>query len=133
MIYVVGYHYLKRYPDGRRYFQDAPEATMISIQRPFSTLGLGPLITDFSREETVSSLKEYKKWLFKVLLQNKQAIDEFTRLLDIVIEEGDLVLQCSCSNNQYCHGSLIKDALEWAIPFGIEGWHDQLKRVNVSK
>ncbi len=113
----------------RRFCPNAPNATIMIIQRPFSTLSLGPLITDLSKEETVSSLQEYRKWLFRVLLKNKQAIDEFTRMLDILIQEGDLVLQCSCTNDQFCHGNLIRDALLWAESFGINGWHDQLKRV----
>jgi hypothetical protein len=132
MIYIIGIQDMKR-RGVSRYHPQAPNASVVVIQRPFSPLSLGPLIVDMARAETVSSYQDYKKWLFKTLLTNKRAIEEFTRILDIYIEEGDVVLQCSCSNDKYCHGVIIKDALEWASQFGIEDWHNQLKMKNVSK
>lgn len=132
MIYIIGISEMKR-KDGKRVHPDAPEATIFIIQRPFSALSLGPLVSDMSREETVASLQEYKKWLMRVLIMNQKAITEFTRMLDVFIEEGDIVLQCSCTNIQFCHGNLIRDALIWASQFGIEEWHNQLKMINVPK
>lgn len=105
------------------YHPEAPHATIISVQRPFTFLSSGPLIKD---EE---SLKEYRKWVFRKLLVSQFAIQEFTHMLDVLIQEGDLILQCSCIPPKPCHGKIIRDALTWAEKFGIEEWHNQLKKV----
>ena len=132
MIYLSSLRYMKR-KGLRRYHPDVPDATVAIIQRPFSPLSLGPLVASYDREEIVSTYKEYKKWMFRQLLVNRNAVDEFTRLLDIYIQEGDLVLQCSCSNDRFCHGNIIRDALIWASQYGIEDWQNHLKTTSVPK
>lgn len=104
------------------YHEEAPHATVINIQRPFSHISRGPVIAN------EDSLKEYKQWLFRKLLVSKTVREEFTHMLDVLIQEGDLVLQCSCIPPKPCHGRIIRDALTWAERFGIEDWHNQLKK-----
>jgi hypothetical protein len=82
-----------------------------------------------SREETVASVEEYRRWLFTKLLSDKECIKEFNRILDIVIQEGEVVLQCSCTNSKFCHGTIIKNALRWAEGCGLDGWQTALKEV----
>lgn len=110
-------------PGSGWYHPEAPHATIINIQRPFSHISRGPVIANSD------SLKEYKKWLFRKLLVSKTVGEEFTRMLDVLIQEGDLILQCSCIPPRPCHGQIIRDALTWAEKFGIEGWHYQLKKL----
>jgi hypothetical protein len=108
------------------YHPEAPQATVINIQRPFSHISRGPVIAN------ENSLKEYRKWLFRKLLISKTVIEEFTHMLDVLIQEGDLILQCSCIPPKPCHGQIIRDALIWAKKFGIDDWHPQLKKFAAS-
>jgi hypothetical protein len=118
MIYILPASSRKRDDNGKWYFEECPSAEIVIIQRPFHYLSRNaPHFT-----------YEYKKWLFRKLLTSQTAISEFTRMLDILIEEGNLILQCSCVPPRGCHGSVIKEALEWAEPYGIYGWHPELKR-----
>lgn len=109
--------------------EEAPEAKIFNIQRPFAHLSVGPIIIREPEEEAQQSLKEYKKWMFKRLLVSKGAIDEFNGMLDVLIQEGDIILQCSCIPPKPCHGTIIKSALEWAAKLGTEGWHPELKKI----
>lgn len=123
MIYILPASSRKRDDSGGWYFDECPSAEIVIIRRPFHYLSRSaPHLT-----------YEYKKWLFRKLLTSPTAIQEFTRLLDIVIEEGNLILECSCVPPRGCHGSIIKEALEWAEPFGIDGWHSELKKYAAKK
>ena len=127
MIYLLPISGRVKVPKGAgHYHLEAPHATIITIQRPFTFLSSGPLITS---EE---SFQGYRKWLFRKLLVSKFAIEEFTHMLDVLMQEGDLILQCSCVPPKLCHGTIIKDALTWAEKFGIEEWHNQLKKLAAS-
>jgi hypothetical protein len=103
------------------YHPEAPHATIFNIQRPFAHLSVGPMILG------PESLKDYRRWVFRKLLTSHAVIQEFTHMLDVLIQEGDIILQCSCIPPKLCHGQIIRDALMWASRFGIEEWHNQLK------
>lgn len=132
MIYIFGISNRKRAmtrSKGRNkssaewYYEEAPDAKVIVVQRPFHYLSRGcPVVYD------ADSTKAYKTWLFKKLLTSKTAKTEFTNMLDALIQEGEIILQCSCIPPTPCHASVIKDALKWAEPWGIEEWHNQLKK-----
>lgn len=131
MIYVASARNRKRRKsDHAWYHEEAPWAKIIVVQRPFSHLSVGPIIVNHPEEAIEPSIKEYKKWLFKSLLKFPAARHEFTHILDVLTQEGDIVLQCSCSPSRTCHAMIIKDALEWASQFGIEDWYNQLKRIS---
>jgi len=125
MIYILPISGRQRVPGkvGTWFHNESPNAKIFNIQRPFAHLSVGPVI---SSEE---HLKEYKKWVFKRLLVSRGAIEEFNGMLDALIQEGEIILQCSCVPPKLCHGSIIKDALTWASKLGVEGWHPELKRI----
>lgn len=133
MIHVLPTSQRKRRDEGqyRRiwYYDEAPNATIINIQRPMIHLSTGPIISWKSDEDAKQSLQEYRKWLFRRLLVSKTCQEEFNQMLDILIQEGEIILQCSCIPPKPCHGNIIKNALEWAMKLGTEGWHIELKRI----
>lgn len=128
MIYVVNFRNRIKGENGKSgYHVECPTAHIYNIMRPFAFMSCGPIINNDSLEKLERTKKEYRSWLFRKLLSNTATINEFSTVLDILIQEGDLILQCSCKKGQFCHGEIIKDALNWAIQFGVDGWHDQLK------
>jgi hypothetical protein len=128
MIHIVGINDRKR--TGSKFYYDVnPLAAIKTIQRPFSHMSVGPNISTKTPTDTENSLKEYRKWLFKRLLTSHVVIQEFSEILFILIQEGDIILQCSCVPPKPCHGTIIRDALTWAEPHGVENWHAELKRI----
>lgn len=128
MIYLVSIRdRIKK--DGRWYHSESSKATIRSIQRPFSHLSVGPIIPKEPLSETKKSLKEYRMWLYKTLLTSHAAQTEFSELLYVFIQEGELILECSCPTNAiFCHGQIIRNALVWAEPFGSDLWLQELKK-----
>jgi hypothetical protein len=130
MIYLLPVSARIRVPKGAGwYYEEAPKTKIFNIQRPFAHLSVGPAINTNSPEQSKESLNEYRKWLFKKLLTSHAVINEFNLILDILIEEGEIILQCSCIPPKPCHGTIIKNALLWAEKLGVEGWQSELKRI----
>ena len=129
MIYICSARNRKRKGICDWYHEEAPWAKVIIVQRPFSHLSVGPIIPLRPDEAVDAAVKEYKRWLFNTLLIRPAAKHEFTHILDVLMQEGDIVLQCSCLPTKSCHSLIIRDALLWAEKFGLEGWHDQLRLI----
>lgn len=133
MIYLVSIRDRKRNEDGTWYHKESPTARIFTVQRPFIHMSIGPFIAKEPKEKSDQGIKAYRKWLFNQLLKFHPAIEEFTEMLDVLIQEGEIILQCSCAVGKPCHGNVIKDALTWAEPFGIEGWHSALQSISSHK